>query len=343
MINLKKIINKNPWFLGSAKLGRGFLPAPLFLLLHLTLDCNCRCESCYQRQDNFYKNSGQEFMDFEQLKKILEEARGSFIKPRIHLFGGEPLLHPEFEKILGSIDELGFKSSLTTNGILLEKFADKILSSDLDQINISLDDLSDKHDRLRSYAGCFDKALGGIRDLGNKNKPDWPNKTININCLIGENNYFRLEEIVRYFIDNNIGINLLAFQHPYFSPGGRQPQIDLSLLASQMKKVKKIKAPFEVVFIPEIKDKDLKMFYFLEKKESFKNSCLMPWLGLSILPGFEVTPGGGVLGCNLVLGNLKKVSIREIWRGRDLDDFRKKIKQKIMPISCARCCHRQYY
>ena len=282
-------------------------------------------------------------MDFEQLKKILEETKGFFIKPRIHLFGGEPLLHPEFERILDLIDEFDLKSSLTTNGVLLEKFADKILSSDLDQINISLDDLGDKHDCLRVYSGCFDKALGGIRDLRDKNNPGWQNKTININCLIGENNHPRLEEIVWYFIDNNINIDLLAFQHSYFSPGGRQPQIDLSLLASQMEKIKKIKAPFKVVFIPEIKTRDLKMFYFLEKKESFKNNCLMPWLGLSILPDFEVTPGGGVLGCNLLLGNLKKFSIREIWRGRNLGYFRKKIKQKIMPVSCARCCHRQYY
>ncbi len=343
MVNLKKIINKNPWFLNLAKLGCDFLSEPLFLLIHLTLSCNCRCQACYQRYDNFYQNRKSEFIDFEQLEKFLKEARKFFIKPRLHLFGGEPLLHPDFEKILTLMDESGIKSSLTTNGVLLEKFADKISSSGLDQINVSLDDLGEEHDLLRNFRGCFGRVLGGIKALRGKKKSGWQNKTININCLIGENNYFRLTDMVNYFIKNNLNINLLAFQHSYFDPTAQQPQIDLVVLKIQIEAVTKIKAPFEIVFIPKIKNKDLEEFYFLDKKKSFKNSCLMPWLGLSILPNLEVTPGGGVLGCNLVIGDLKKSSLKEIWRSQSLNDFREKIRQKSMPAACSRCCHRRYY
>jgi hypothetical protein len=59
--------------------GRDFLPGPLFLLIHLTLDCNCRYVACYQRHDNFYLTRRGKFLDFEQFKKILEETGCFFI------------------------------------------------------------------------------------------------------------------------------------------------------------------------------------------------------------------------------------------------------------------------
>jgi len=341
-INLKKFINSKIRLLNLIRLSQLFIRQPIFLLLHLTLDCNCFCPACYQRKNDFYQTRNR-FIDVDDLGRIFKEAKSFFIKPRIHLFGGEPLLHPEFEKILALIDEAGLKSSLTTNGILLERFADKISFSGLDQINISLDDLEDKHDQLRNFNGCFGRAVRGIKALRDKEVSARRNKIININCLIGENNYFRLTDIVDYFIKNDLGIDLLAFQHSYFNPATQSPRIDLSILGAQMEAVKKIKAPFDLVFIPEIKNKDLKEFYFLEKRSDFKNNCLMPWLGLSVLPNLEATPGGGVLGCNVIIGNLKSAALKEVWGNSAMKEFRKNLVQKKMPPACARCCHRRYY
>lgn len=75
----------------------------------------------------------------------------------------------------------------------------------------------------------------------------------------------------------------------------------------------------------------------------FQNNCNIPWLGLNILPNLEVTPGGGVLGCNQVVGNLKKESLKEIWNNSSMKKFRKDIIRDGLPALCFRCCHRQYY
>lgn len=278
--------------------------------------------------------------DFE---RILKEAGKFFIKPRIHLFGGEPLLHPEFEKIIKSLDAGQFKFSLTTNGILLGRWARILSSSRLDQINISLDDLGEAHDEARARRGCFDLALEGIKKMRDLEERGRERKTININCLITENNYSRLAQIAQYFVDERIKIDLLSFQHPYFSDNNRPAKIDLKKVAAQMSALEKMGLPFEVVFAPAIKKDDLADFYFPAGKDKFKKDCFLPWLGLSFLPDLDVSPGGGVLGCNFVLGNLKPADIRDIWQGAALADFKEQIKKGGLPAACGRCCHRRYY
>jgi len=53
---------------------------------------------------------------------------------------GEPLLHPEFEKILSVAHEAKLYVNITTNGDLIKKRKDILLSQQVRQINISLHD-----------------------------------------------------------------------------------------------------------------------------------------------------------------------------------------------------------
>jgi len=200
-MNIKKIINKNPELLNLSKIFGEYAIQPFFLLIHLTLDCNCRCSFCYQKNDNFYSSRKGLIMP-EDFEKILRDAKKSFfIKPLIHFFGGEPLLNPYFEEILKISDNYGFKSSITTNGILLGKYIKSICDSKLYQFNISIDDIGKKHDQLRGAPGCFNKIMANIKEIRQKellikNKK----KIININCLVGEENYSYLFDLACYFI-----------------------------------------------------------------------------------------------------------------------------------------------
>ena len=78
--------------------------------------------------------------------------------------GGEPLVRRgciEFLAALKKID--GLKDiSLTTNGILLAEFAQKIFDAGISRINISLDSLNkDKYSQITS-GGNLDAVMRGI-------------------------------------------------------------------------------------------------------------------------------------------------------------------------------------
>lgn len=230
-MNIKNTISKNPKFLNVFKLFRTKAIQPLFLLFHLTLKCNCNCRTCYQKHDRFYDGIKDD-ITADQLEKILlTVSKKYFYKPIIHFFGGEPLLNKEFDKILDITDKLGFKSSLTTNGLLLKNYYHKILSSNLNQINVSTDDIEDKHDITRQTPRCFEKSIENIKlYCNNKGR----NKIININCLINERNHDRLVDLVAYFVDNRINIDTLSFQHIYYNKSVDEKKIDTEILALQI-------------------------------------------------------------------------------------------------------------
>jgi len=331
MINLKKFIYNKSKMLNLFQIFGGYALQPFFLLIHLTLACNLRCDNCYQLNDEFYSSLKNFNIKPDDFEKILKETKVFLIKPRIHFFGGEPLLNPYFVELLNLADKYGFKSSITTNGILLNKYIKNILNSDLDQINVSINDVKEK----------YDKIITAIRSLKQKSNKGRHKKIVNINCVVSENNQNHLVDIAKYFVDNNIDIDVLAFQHPYFSLSG--PNIDLDVLVSQLRKIVTLKANFEILTIPHIKFKDLPAFYFSQKTNIFKNNCIIPWLGLNILPDLKVTPAGGVLGCNLIVGDLKHDSLKTIWNNSAMRNFRKNIIKHNLPAACFRCCHRQYY
>lgn len=79
-------------------------------------------------------------------KQVMEEADFSHILQKLqpwtdylyfHLMG-EPLCHPHLERYLHLAANKGFKVILTTNGTLLEKHREMLLSSGVHKINVSL-------------------------------------------------------------------------------------------------------------------------------------------------------------------------------------------------------------
>jgi MoaA/NifB/PqqE/SkfB family radical SAM enzyme len=335
-MNLKKIIHRNSKLVDSFQLLGDFSFQPFFLLVHLTLNCNCSCQNCYQK-DGFYQ-SRNGIITPPEFEKILGDVKKNFwIKPLIHFFGGEPLLNPYFREILKIAEKYNFKCSLTTNGTMLQNNLDEIAKSEkLNQINISLDDIGEKHDRLRGFPGLFNKTISAIKKIREMEAElrIRKRKIINVNCVISLENYGHLFDIATYYLENNIGIDMLVFQHQYSE---ESVGFDMEILKDQIKRIKEIKSSFEVAIIPNITVELLDKFYNHEGGVSGK--CPIPWIGLNILPNFEVTPGGGVLGCNYVIGNLEEESIKEIWNGNKMKEFRNRLRTQGVFPSCIKCCH----
>lgn len=273
-------------------------------------------------------------MQFSAFKDLLRGFR--HFKPHIHLYGGEPLLHEDFPLFLEASASYGYKPSLTTNGDYLEKHSKVITQSSLSQLNISLNGIIGRYGNFKQN---LEEKLKPFLNL-NKGK-----KIINLNYVIESQTLEQIEELVSYLSRDykKEYFSFLVLQHKSFSSGLKSEDLGLNLgkLKEMLHKLRNMKLKFKLLFSPDIKPEDLSAYY--KTGYVFKNRCFVPWLGLSVYPNLDVTPGGGIFGCNHWLGNLAQASVADIWNGQALKDFRYKLIKEGLSNSCNRCCHKQYY
>ena len=110
----------------------------LSLRITLTNRCNVNCLYCHH--DGMVKSHDE--MTADELYTICKIAKKIGVR-KIRLSGGEPLLKKDIVEIVEKIASLDFKDiSMTTNGILLEKYAQDLKDAGLDRVNVSLDTLN---------------------------------------------------------------------------------------------------------------------------------------------------------------------------------------------------------
>ena len=61
---------------------------------------------------------------------------------KIRITGGEPLLHPDANRIIRSLAQLPAEIAITTNGSLLDRFIPTFLAAGIRSVNVSLDSLN---------------------------------------------------------------------------------------------------------------------------------------------------------------------------------------------------------
>ena len=102
------------------------------IYIEITNVCNLTCDFCPQTKRK------PEFMNIETFGKILDQIKAHTNSIYFHV-KGEPLLHPEIDKFLDLCHMKGFQVNITTNGTLIHKAKDMLLTKPaLRQVNFSL-------------------------------------------------------------------------------------------------------------------------------------------------------------------------------------------------------------
>jgi len=128
------------------------------LRITLTNRCNVNCLYCHH--DGMVKSRDE--MTSDELYTICKIAKKLGVK-KIRLSGGEPLLKKDIVEIVEKIASLDFKDiSMTTNGILLEKYAQDLKDAGLDRVNVSLDTLDRKTFEFITKKDYLEDAKRGI-------------------------------------------------------------------------------------------------------------------------------------------------------------------------------------
>ncbi len=135
-----------------------------YLRISVIDKCNLRCNYCMP-VEGFEWIPRAELLTYEEITAIVREMVGMGLR-RIRITGGEPLIRqdlPVLVRLLREVEDLE-EISLSTNGILLPRFATELRLAGVDRVNISLDTL--RRDRFEEIARrpvrVFDEIMTGI-------------------------------------------------------------------------------------------------------------------------------------------------------------------------------------
>lgn len=133
--------------------------------ISVTDRCNLRCFYCMPKD---YKNfiNTQEILTDEQILKLCQALIQSGIT-NIRITGGEPLIRKNIVKLLYQISQLKNLTSLSlsTNGVLLQKYAKELQICKLKSINVSLDSLDRNKVIQNCTKDCLDQVLAGLSSI----------------------------------------------------------------------------------------------------------------------------------------------------------------------------------
>ncbi len=150
-----------------------------YLRISVTDRCNLRCRYCMPCED-FVMLSHDDILRFNEIVDVVREGVAMGID-KVRLTGGEPMVRRDVVKLVAMIASVpGIKDlAMTTNGVLLDKFARQLAEAGLNRVNVSLDTMDPLRFRELTSGGDIDKVLRGIDAA-----TDAGLKPVKLNCVV---------------------------------------------------------------------------------------------------------------------------------------------------------------
>ena len=276
---------------------------PQVLFVESTNNCNIRCIFCPRRMSR--KKIGN--MNFKLFKKIVDECTNYKKLFELYLHkDGEPLLAQNLPKMIkyAKDKKISEKVAIATNGILLdEKKSLQILKSGLDEMTVSLDAVTPE---------TYEKIKG-----------------------VPAFNFNVIEQNIKRFIELRNGQNLT------------NPMVKLKII--YMKETKKEVNDFikkwkpiadsvpvraYITWAKSVNDRNVKSIKF----PSEPHPCLAPFGNLAINWDGEVSVCCVDWNKDLIVGDVNKETIYEVWHGDKLRELRlRHLKGDLKGLQCKVC------
>ncbi len=136
---------------------RGERRFPFVLMIEPLYRCNLACAGCGKIQ--YPARILRSQLSVEDCLRAVDECPA----PVVVLPGGEPLLHPEIERIVAGIVARKKYLYVCTNALLLEQKLERFAPSRFLSFNVHLDGDREMHDRSVCRDGVYDVAVAAIR------------------------------------------------------------------------------------------------------------------------------------------------------------------------------------
>ncbi len=134
-----------------------------YLRISIIEKCNLRCTYCMPAQ-GIQLSPKSELMTADEIFEVAKVFVDHGVT-KIRLTGGEPLLRKDFAEILNRLSSLDVELSLTTNGILIDKYLENFKQFKLQHINVSLDTLLPEKFANITLRNQFEKVMSNLQML----------------------------------------------------------------------------------------------------------------------------------------------------------------------------------
>ena len=180
------------------------------LRISVTDRCNMRCRYCMPREvfgSDFAFLNKDEILTYEEIDRLA----GLFISlgvEKIRLSGGEPLLRRNLDQLISRLALRDVEIAMTTNGVLLPRYAPALSAAGLDRVTVSLDALDEATFAAITDSGHTVAAvLAGIEAAESVGLGP-----IKINTVVKKNaNEDELLDLVERFSNRDIAVRFIEF------------------------------------------------------------------------------------------------------------------------------------
>lgn len=182
---------------------------PVSGTFELTPRCNLDCKMCYIHMSEKEQNSaGKELTAGEWIELGRQAVKEGMIY--LLLTGGEPLLRSDFLEIYEELIQMGLMITVNTNGILInEEVIECFKRYRPEKVNVTLYGMSaDTYGSLCGFAGGYEKALRGIRELKKVGI------RVSLNSTFTKINLPDMEKIIAFAKGEEIPIRMASYVFP---------------------------------------------------------------------------------------------------------------------------------
>lgn len=131
-----------------------------YLRISLTERCNLRCTYCMPAE-GIQLSPKEHIMTYEEIYTIAKEFVDLGVT-KIRLTGGEPLVRKDAASIIEKLASLPIELTLTTNGVIVDRFIDLFKKCGIKNLNVSLDSLNPNKNKEVTRRSYFDKVYQNI-------------------------------------------------------------------------------------------------------------------------------------------------------------------------------------
>lgn len=305
----------------------------------ITSRCNLNCKHCLNRDPA----PREPDLGTEEILSVIDQMGNGGTK-NISLFGGEPLCHPDFKKIVERINLYPINLSLNTNATLIDKeMAGWLKAHRINGAVVSFDGSNAGiMDSVRG-AGAWQTALKGIAALKEEGL------RVLLSATLTKLNYQDVREMIR--LGKSINADSLRFNHVFFAGNAVCFLKELYLSPQEEKSaidaVWRLAEEFPDFINPQSS-------YLSQKKKLDKMKYHSPSYDKITVPPCgaangkcAIRPDGWIVPCEIIwevkCGSLRKNSLSEIWQGSELlQSFREPMVVDLKEIPECIGCGYQY-
>lgn len=310
---------------------------PRFCCLAPTDYCMLRCKMCNKWQEPIPKP--EEVPSLDEWKSFIGGFRDLVDKGfEMDFGGGEVLSMPGILDLVKFAKEKGFKTTMASNGYLIDKeMAKKIADSGLDAVSLSLDSPHPElHDRMRGVKGVYQRVMDALDNLTKYAR----HTKKGLCCIIMNENLDDLLGLVKW-ADNNDKVDWLYFMvavQPNYSGPLTDDWRDEYKYLWPKDKAKVISILDELI---RLRQNGSKVSNRVEHLRAYKAYFVNPQ---KLVNKAKCIIGGRAISVNTYgfiqlclfkdfIGNIRKDDIRKLWYSQDADLIRKKVDE------CKTNCH----